>query len=141
MRLCALLLAVPVLAFASGCGGGSGSGSGGAGGKGQAAGPDTQGALLTILNYGRAANAKQVCPLLSKAYATRIGGGDPAKCGTLGQVTLCPCVSESLNAQKLSVSGDTATAKAVHQSGKVVNITLVREGTGWKIDKLVPPHQ
>jgi hypothetical protein len=141
MRSSGVAGAVLALALVvAGCGGGGGGG-GGASGNSRNAGPDTQGALLTILNYGRATSAKEVCPLLSKAYATKIGGGDPAKCGTLGQATLCPCLSENIRAQSLSVSGGTATAKAIHGNGKVVNVALVREGGAWKIDKLDPPHR
>jgi hypothetical protein len=141
MRSSAVAGAVMALALVvAGCGGGGGGG-GGASSNGRDAGPDTQGALLTILNYGRATNAKEVCPLLSKAYATKIGGGNPAKCGTLGQAVLCPCLSENIQAQSVSVSGGTATAAAIHGNGTQVKVTLVREAGAWKIDNLDPTHR
>jgi hypothetical protein len=94
--------------------------------------------LLTVLNYGRASNAKEVCPLLSAAYAKRTGGGDPAKCGTRGQSTLCPCVSQALATNSISVNGDTASAKVTRRNGTTLNLTLVRVGNDWKIDNVQP---
>jgi hypothetical protein len=135
------VLAVAALATA-GCGSsGDGGGGGGSGGVGTGATPDNQGVLLTVLNYGRAARAAEICPLLSTAYAKKIGGGDAAKCGgKLGQAALCPCVSESLAARKLTITGDTADVETTRKSGQDLKISLVREGDTWKIDKLEPQH-
>jgi hypothetical protein len=119
------------MASAAGCGGGSDSPKG-------RTGPNTQGVLLTVLSYGRAASAKEVCPLLSADFQKRSGGGDPSKCGTAGQATLCPCQSESLEANSISVTGDNATAKVTRKNGTTLQIALVREGTGWKIDDIKP---
>jgi hypothetical protein len=135
MRFAVGGLVVAVLAGASGCGsGGSSPGHTAAG----AAGPNTQGVLLTVLSYGRAASAKEVCPLLSQGFQKRTGGGDPAKCAKLGQRTLCPCVSQSLQANSVSVVGDKATAKATRTDGTTLALRLVREGTDWKIDSVKP---
>jgi hypothetical protein len=138
-RRCATAaIAALALATAAGCGGDSGGGSGGKPTGGRTS-PDTEGALLTIVNYGRAAQASEVCPLLSAAYAKRIGGGDVKKCATLGATVLCPCESTPLQTNSVDVSGNTATAKVVRpRTGATVTITLVREGGGWKIDKLNP---
>jgi hypothetical protein len=138
-RRCATaVIAALALATAAGCGGDNGGGSGGKPTGGRAS-PDTEGALLTILNYGRASAASEVCPLLSAAYAKRIGNGDAKKCATLGATSLCPCESTPLEASSVSVEGNTATAKVVRpRTGATVSITLVREGGGWKIDKLDP---
>lgn len=131
--LCLLMVA------AAGCGSDSG-GSASTAPKGGRASPDTQGALLTILNYGRAASAKEVCPLLSTKYRKEIGAGDAAKCGQLGQNVLCPCQSGHIDTSSLSVNGNTATASAARPGGSTIKITLVREGNEWKIDKLDPPR-
>jgi hypothetical protein len=138
-RTLALLAAASVLAGASGCGGDDG-GKGSTGGKSAGrASPDTEGALLTVLSYGRAAQASEVCPLLSSAYAKRIGGGDAKQCKTLGATTLCPCESTPLETNSLSVEGNKATAKVTRpRTGQKVTIILVREGDSWKIDKLDP---
>jgi hypothetical protein len=120
---------VVVLATASGCGGGSDSPKG-------RTGPNTQGVLLTVLSYGRAASAKEVCPLLSADFAKRTGAGDPAKCGALGQSALCPCTSERLEANSIAVEGDTANATATRQGGTTIKLTLVRQGADWKIDSI-----
>jgi hypothetical protein len=131
MRFAVGALAILVLAVASGCGGSSDKTAG-------RTGPNTQGVLLTVLSYGRAAKAKEVCPLLSQDFRKRIGGGDPAKCATLGQRTLCPCVSQSLATNSISVSGDKATAKVTRANGTTLTITLVRVGSDWKIDSIQP---
>ena len=138
-RGAALLLAAAVMAGSAGCGGDDG-GSGDTTKKSAGrASPDTEGALLTILSYGRAAQASEVCPLLSEAYAKRIGGGDAKKCGTAGATTLCPCESTPLETNSLSVEGNKATAKVTRpRTGQSVMIILVREGDAWKIDKLDP---
>lgn len=137
-----LACALAVAALATGCGGGGdgGGGGSGSGGSGEGATPDNQGVLLTVLNYGRAARASEICPLLSTAYAKKIGGGDAAKCPKLGQAALCPCTSESLAARKLSITGDTATVETMRASGQELKISLVRQGADWKIDKLEPQH-
>jgi hypothetical protein len=134
------VLAALVLATAAGCGGGDDGGGSGTGKSAGRASPDTQGALLTILSYGRAAQASEVCPLLSAAYAKQIGGGNAANCKTAGATTLCPCVTTPLETNSLSVEGNKATAKITHpRTGKKQTVTLVREGDAWKIDKLDPP--
>jgi hypothetical protein len=140
-RFLASVLAVAALATAAGCGGDDGAGAGG--GSGGGAGgttPDNQGVLLTVLNYGRAARASEICPLLSAAYAKKIGAGDATKCPTLGQKVLCPCKSESLAASKLSITGDTAAVETTRANGQDQKISLVRHGADWKIDKLEPPR-
>jgi hypothetical protein len=122
----------------TGCGSDD-SGGGGDTPKGGRSSPGTEGALLTVLNYGRAAHASEVCPLLSSAYAKRIGMGDAQRCATQGETVLCPCQSQRLNTNSLTVSGNTATAKTTRANGASLTITLVREGDAWKIDKLDPP--
>jgi hypothetical protein len=139
-RFLASALAVAALATAAGCGGGDGGGGGGSGGSAGGTTPDNQAVLLTVLNYGRAARASEICPLLSTAYAKKIGGGDAAKCPALGQKALCPCNSESLAARKLSITGDTATVETTRASGQDLKMSLVRQGPDWKIDKLEPQH-
>ena len=129
MRFVVGALLVAVLATASGCGGGSDSPKG-------RTGPNTQGVLLTVLSYGRAASAKEACPLLSEAFAKRAGGGDAAKCATAGASAVCPCTSESLAANSITVEGDTATATATRQDGTTLKLTLVRQGADWKIDSI-----
>jgi hypothetical protein len=80
-RRAVAVLAVLALAGATGCGGSDNSDGGNTSGKSAGrASPDTEGALLTILSYGRAAQASEVCPLLSAAYAKQIGGGNAANC-------------------------------------------------------------
>jgi hypothetical protein len=132
-----------ILLVAAVAGAGCGSDDGGSGGgdtTGGRSGPDTQGALLTILNYGRASQASEVCPLLSAAYRKQIGGGDASQCGKLGETVLCPCTPQRLNASSLSVNGNTATATVTRPLGNsTFTVTLVREGNLWKIDKLDPP--
>jgi hypothetical protein len=130
MRFVVGALVVAVLAAASGCGGGGSDKTAGR------TGPNTQGVLLTVLSYGRAASAKEVCPLLSQDFRKRAGGGDPAKCATAGQRTLCPCVSQSLAANSISVVGDKATAKVTRSDATTLDITLVRQGPDWKIDDI-----
>jgi hypothetical protein len=139
-RRAVAVLAVLALTAAAGCGGSDNSGSGSTNGKSPGrASPDTEGALLTILNYGRAAQASEVCPLLSSAYQKRIGGGDAAACAKLGQAALCPCETTPLETNSLSVEGNKATAKITRpRTGTTQTITLVREGDVWKIDKLDP---
>jgi hypothetical protein len=138
-RLCLFLALAAAAVAGAGCGD-DGGGDNGTTPKGGRASPDTAGALLTILNYGRAAQASEVCPLLSSGYAKRIGGGDAKKCATVGETVLCPCTPQKLNANSLVVSGNTATAKVIRPiGGSTVTITLVREGSEWKIDKLDPP--
>lgn len=127
MRFAVGAVAVAVLAAASGCGSDSNDVEG-------RSGPNTQGVLITVLSYGRAADAKERCPLLSTGFRERAGGGDAAKCATLGARTLCPCQSERLNASSIVVNGDTATAKAIRANGSTLEFTLVREGEDWKID-------
>src|SRR3954452_20225052 len=127
LGICFLML----VATTVGCGGGSGDTKG-------VTGPNTQGVLITVLSYGRAASAKEVCPLLSQDFRKKSGGGDPAKCATLGQRTLCPCVSQSIATNSIDVSGDNATAKVTRKDGTTRTITLVREGPDWKIDSIGP---
>jgi hypothetical protein len=91
-----------------------------------------------VLSYGRAANAKEVCPLLSTDFQKRSGGGDAAKCATLGQRTLCPCQSQSLQANSISVTGDNASAMVTRKNGTTLQIALVRQGADWKIDDIKP---
>jgi hypothetical protein len=132
MRVAVGLLLVVAAAAGAGCGdGGSGSTKG-------VTGPNTQGVLITVLSYGRAASAKEVCPLLSQDFRKRSGGGDPAKCATVGQRTLCPCVSQSLATNSIDVVGDKATAKVTRKDGSTRSITLVRQGSDWKIDSIGP---
>jgi hypothetical protein len=123
---------VVMIATTAGCGGGGSDTP-----KGRT-GPNTEGVLLTVLNYGRASSAKEVCPLLSADFRKRTGGGDPSKCGTLGQKSLCPCQSQSLATNSISVEGDTATSSVTRQNGTTLKITLVREGADWKIDRIDP---
>jgi hypothetical protein len=130
MRLAVCLLVVVAAAAGLGCGDGS---SGKAKGV---TGPNTQGVLLTVLSYGRAASAKEICPLLSQSFRKRTGGGDPAKCATVGQSTLCPCASQSLATNSIDVVGDKATAKVTRADRTTRTITLVREGGEWKIDSI-----
>jgi hypothetical protein len=132
MRWAVGVLVVAAATAGAGCGGG---GSGGAKGV---TGPNTQGVLLTVVSYGRAASAKEVCPLLSQDFRKRSGGGNPAKCATVGQRTLCPCVSQSLATNSIDVVGDKATAKVTRKDGTTRSITLVRQGTDWKIDSIGP---
>jgi hypothetical protein len=121
---------IAVLATVAGCGGDDSSKNVGR------SGPNTEGVLLTVLNYGRAAQASEACPLLSTKYRTKLGGGDPKKCATGGKATLCPCISESLQTSKIEVQGDSATATAMRSNGTVLDFTLVRQGNEWKIDSL-----
>jgi hypothetical protein len=138
-RRATILLAAAVLVGAAGCGGDDGGDAGTGKTSAGRASPDTEGALLTILSYGRAAQASEVCPLLSSGYAKRIGGGDAKKCVTSGATTLCPCESTPLETNSLSVEGNKATAKVTRpRTGQSVTIILVREGDAWKIDKLDP---
>jgi hypothetical protein len=127
----AVVLLLVLTSAAAGCGGGGGKVKG-------VTGPNTQGVLITVLSYGRAASAKEVCPLLSQDFRKRSGGGDAAKCATVGQRTLCPCVSQSLATNSIDVVGDKATAKITRQDGTSRTITLVREGPDWKIDAIAP---
>jgi hypothetical protein len=129
MRFVVGALLVAVLAAASGCGGDSGTPKG-------RTGPNTQGVLLTVLNYGRAANAKEACPLLSADFEKRAGGGAAAKCGTAGKSAVCPCTGDGLEANSIQVEGDTATASATRKDGTTVKLTLVRQGPDWKIDSI-----
>jgi hypothetical protein len=131
MRVAVGLLVVVAAVAGSGCGGGGGDTKG-------RTGPNTQGVLLTVLSYGRAASAKEVCPLLSADFRKKSGGGDPAKCATVGQRTLCPCVSQSLATNSITVTGDKATAKVTRTDGTTRSIALVREGADWKIDSIGP---
>jgi hypothetical protein len=131
MRVAVGLLVVVAAVAGSGCGGGSSKAKG-------RTGPNTEGVLLTVLGYGRASSAKEVCPLLSADYRKKSGGGDPAKCATLGQRTLCPCVSQSLSTNSITVSGDKAVAKVTRVDGTIRTISLVREGADWKIDSVAP---
>jgi hypothetical protein len=124
---------VAVLAAFAGCGGGDDKGTAAEVGRSS---PNTQGVLLTVLSYGRAESAKEACPLVSKGYAAKLGGGDAKKCASGGTKVLCPCTSESLQTSKIEVNGDTATATATRANGTVLDFTLVREGSAWKIDSL-----
>ena len=133
MRVAVVMLVILAAASAVGCGGGGGGGAKGV------TGPNTQGVLITVLSYGRAASAKEVCPLLSDDFRKRSGGGDPAKCPTVGQRTLCPCVSQSLATNSIDVVGDKATAKVTRKDGTTRTITLVRAGADWKIDSIAAP--
>jgi hypothetical protein len=130
-RLAVVALAGVAMATAAGCGGSSSSPKG-------RTGPNTEGVLITVLSYGRAASAKEICPLLSADFQKRTGGGDPAKCGKLGQRTLCPCQSQSLQANSISVTGDNASARVTRANGTVADISLVRQGNDWKIDAIKP---
>ena len=132
MRWAVGLLVVAAATAGAGCGGGGSSNAKGV------TGPNTQGVLLTVVSYGRAASAKEVCPLLSQDFRKRSGGGNPAKCATVGQRTLCPCVSQSLATNSIDVVGDKATAKVTRKDGTTRSITLVRQGTDWKIDSIGP---
>src|SRR3954447_13034569 len=131
VRVAVVLLVVLGSAAVAGCGGGSDKVKG-------VTGPNTHGVLITVLSYGRAASAKEICPLLSQDFRKQSGGGDPAKCSTVGQRTLCPCVSQSLATNSIDVVGDKATAKVTRQDGTTRTITLVREGAEWKIDAIAP---
>src|SRR3954447_20043627 len=128
LGICFLVL----VATTVGCGGGGGDSKG-------VTGPNTQGVLITVLSYGRAASAKEICPLLSQDFRTKSGGGDPAKCASVGQRTLCPCVSQSLATNSIDVTGDKATAKVTRQDGTTRTLTLVRTGPDWKIDSVSTP--
>jgi hypothetical protein len=128
-RFAIVALAGLAMASAAGCGGSSSNPKG-------ATGPNTEGVLLTVLSYGRAASAKEICPLLSADFAKRAGGGDPAKCGTAGQRTLCPCQSQSLQTNSIAVTGDKATAQVTRADGTTAHISLVRQGSSWKIDDI-----
>jgi hypothetical protein len=131
MRLVVGALLVAVLATATGCGGDDSDTVEGR------TGPNTEGVLLTVLNYGRAANAKQVCPLLSTEFEKRAGGGDAAKCGTAPESeALCPCTPDGVEASSIEVEGDSATAGATRKDGTVLSFKLVREGPDWKIDSI-----
>jgi hypothetical protein len=132
MRMAVGVLVAVAAATAVGCGG---SGSSKVNGV---TGPNTQGVLITVLSYGRAASAKEICPLLSQNFRKKTGGGDPAKCATAGQSTLCPCVSQSLATNSIDVTGDNATAKVTRKDGTTRTIGLVREGSEWKIDSIGP---
>jgi hypothetical protein len=132
MRIAGGLLAAVVAATGVGCGGG------GSGKTKGVTGPNTEGVLITVLSYGRAASAKEICPLLSQSFRKQSGGGDPARCASVGQKTLCPCVSQSLATNSIDVNGDKATAKVTRQDGTSRTIGLVREGSGWKIDSIGP---
>jgi hypothetical protein len=132
MRIAGGVLAAVVAATAVGCGGGSSSKTKGV------TGPNTEGVLITVLSYGRAASAKEICPLLSQSFRKQSGGGDPAKCASVGQKTLCPCVSQSLATNSIDVNGDKASAKVTRQDGTTRTVGLVREGNGWKIDSIGP---
>ena len=132
MRVAVGLVLVAAAAAGAGCGGGGSSKTKGV------TGPNTQGVLITVLSYGRAASAKEVCPLLSPDFRKQSGGGDPAKCATVGQRTLCPCVSQSLATNSIDVVGDKATAKVTRKDGTTRSITLVRQGSDWKIDAITP---
>src|SRR3954454_2136247 len=99
MRMAVGFLAIVAALSGSGCGGDSGKAKG-------VTGPNTQGVLISVLSYGRAASAKEICPLLSQDFRTKSGGGDPAKCASVGQRTLCPCVSQSLATNSIDVTGD-----------------------------------
>jgi hypothetical protein len=131
MRLVVGTLLVSVL-VASGCGG---SDSKDVQGR---TGPNTEGVLLTVLNYGRAASAKEACPLLSTGFEKRAGGGDAGKCATAGTSAVCPCTGDGVEANSIQVEGDTATAKATRKDGSTVDLTLVRQGPDWKIDSIEP---
>jgi hypothetical protein len=133
MRVAVVLLVVMTAAAAVGCGGGGGGDAKGV------TGPNTQGVLITVLSYGRAASAREICPLLSQDFRTKSGGGDPAKCASVGQRTLCPCVSQSLATNSIDVTGDKATAKVTRQDGTTRTLTLVRTGPDWKIDSVSTP--
>jgi hypothetical protein len=133
------VLAALCLSLAVGAGCGSDDGGESGAGNTTRSSPNTEGALLTVLNYGRAAQASEVCPLLSADYAKEIGGGDAKRCGTAGEDILCPCVPARLNTSSLSVNGDTATAVVSRPTGGDLTITLVLENNVWKIDKLDPP--
>ena len=132
MRGAVGVLVAIVAAAAVGCGGG------GSGKVKGVTGPNTQGVLITVLSYGRAASAKEICPLLSHDFRKKSGGGDPAKCATVGQRTLCPCVSQSLATNSIDVTGDKATANVTRKDGTTRTIGLVREGGEWKIDSIGP---
>jgi hypothetical protein len=131
IRVAVVLLVLLTALSAAGCGGGGGKAKG-------VTGPNTEGVLITVLSYGRAASAKEICPLLSQDFRKRSGGGDPAKCATVGQSTLCPCVSQSLATNSIDVVGDKATAKVTRKDGTTRTLTLVREGSDWKIDGIAP---
>ena len=131
MRVKIGFLVLVVAAVVAGCGGGGDKPKG-------VTGPNTQGVLLTVLSYGRASNAKEVCPLLSQDFRKKSGGGDPAKCATAGQRTLCPCVSQSLATNSIDVTGDTAKAIVTRNDGTTRDISLVRQGGDWKIDSIGP---
>jgi hypothetical protein len=130
MRIAVGVLVAAVAATAVGCGGGGSSKAKGV------TGPNTEGVLITVLSYGRAASAKEICPLLSQNFRKQTGGGDPAKCASAGQKTLCPCVSQSLATNSIDVNGDKATAKVTRKDGTTRTIGLVREGSDWKIDSI-----
>jgi hypothetical protein len=132
MRMAVGLLVAVVVGGAVGCGGG------GSGKPKGVTGPNTESVLITVLSYGRAASAKEICPLLSPSFRKKSGGGDPAKCATVGQRTLCPCVSQSLSTNSIDVNGDRATAKVTRNDGTTRSLTLVREGGAWKIDAIGP---
>src|SRR3954470_15397132 len=110
MRVAVVLLVIVASATAAGCGGGGDKPKG-------VTGPNTQGVLITVLSYGRATSAKEVCPLLSQDFRKTSGGGDPAKCATVGQRTLCPCVSQSLATNSIDVTGDSASATVTRSDG------------------------
>lgn len=137
-RIALLFAAAAMAAAGAGCGSDDGDGASTAPSGGRAS-PDTEGALLTVLSYGRAAEASEVCPLLSAGYQKEIGGGDAKQCASKGETVLCPCVPERLNASGITVNGNTAVAKVTRGSGAGLTITLVRQGDDWKIDKLDPP--
>jgi hypothetical protein len=131
MRVRVGFLVLVAAAAGAGCGGGGDKPKG-------VTGPNTQGVLLTVLSYGRASSAKEVCPLLSQDFRKKSGGGDPAKCATAGQRTLCPCVSQSLATNSIDVTGDTAKATVTRNDGTTRSISLVRQGGEWKIDSIGP---
>jgi hypothetical protein len=118
---------------ASGCGGGNGNN---AEKKAARSGPDTANVVLTVLNFGRAASAKEACPLLSKGYVDRLTNGMPSKCATAAASKVCPCQSVSLATNSVTLNGDKADVIAMDPNGKTLNLKLVRQGAHWKIDAI-----
>ena len=75
-RIAVGVLTAAVAATTVGCGGGGSSKAKGV------TGPNTQGVLITVLSYGRAGSAREVCPLLSQSLRKQSGGGTPRRgCG------------------------------------------------------------
>jgi hypothetical protein len=132
MRVGVGALVAVMVATAAGCGGDNNNSIGNNAKKS----PGAAGVVLTVLNYGRTASAKEVCPFLSKGFVDRITNGHPSKCATTGDRVLCPCISETLSVSSVSVNGDKATAVASRPNGKTVKLALVKEGSDWKIDSL-----